>query len=110
MIIVLVGNKTDLNDKREVTTQQGEEEAKKNNLMFVETSAKIGHNVKTLFKRIAQALPGMEGSDAAAQATNQSKFWPRRLLRQEGCDVLTYFEVIDVKTNNSPTSQEGCAC
>lgn len=74
VIIVLVGNKTDLNDKREVTTQQGEDEAKKNNLMFVETSAKLGHNVKTLFKRIAQALPGMEGSDAAGQAENQSKF------------------------------------
>lgn len=73
VIIVLVGNKTDLNDKREVTTQQGEEEAKKNNLMFVETSAKLGHNVKTLFKKIAQALPGMEGTDAAAQASSQSK-------------------------------------
>lgn len=76
VIIVLVGNKTDLNDKREVTTQQGEEEAKKNNLMFVETSAKLGHNVKNLFKRIAQALPGMEGSDAAAQASSQSMFPP----------------------------------
>ena len=61
VIIVLVGNKTDLNDKREVTTAQGEEEAKKHNLMFIETSAKVGHNVKNLFKRIAQALPGMEG-------------------------------------------------
>ena len=76
VIIVLVGNKTDLNDKREVTTQQGEEEAKKNNLMFVETSAKLGHNVKNLFKRIAQALPGMEGSDAAAQASSQSTLPP----------------------------------
>ncbi|KDN67666.1 putative Ras family protein [Colletotrichum sublineola] len=77
VIIVLVGNKTDLNDKREVTTQQGEEEAKKNNLMFVETSAKLGHNVKTLFKRIAQALPGMEGTDAAAQASSQSAYFPQ---------------------------------
>lgn len=68
-----MGNKTDLNDKREVTTQQGEEEAKRQGLRFVETSAKLGHNVQNLFKRIAQALPGMEGSDAAAQATNQSK-------------------------------------
>ena len=75
VIIVLVGNKTDLNDKREVTTQQGEDEAKKNNLMFVETSAKLGHNVKTLFKRIAQALPGMEGTDAAAQASSQSMLY-----------------------------------
>lgn len=73
VIIVLVGNKTDLNDKREVTTQQGEEEAKRNNLMFVETSAKLGHNVKQLFRRIAQALPGMEGTDAAAQASSQSE-------------------------------------
>jgi Ras-related protein Rab-6A len=89
VIIVLVGNKTDLNDKREVTTQQGEEEAKRNNLMFVETSAKLGHNVKTLFKRIAQALPGMEGADAAAQASSQ---------------------MIDVKTTPSPPQQEGCAC
>ena len=69
---MLVGNKTDLNDKREVTTQQGEDEAKKNNLMFVETSAKLGHNVKNLFKRIAQALPGMEGSDSANVAASQS--------------------------------------
>lgn len=76
VIIVLVGNKTDLNDKREVTTQQGEEEAKRSNLMFVETSAKLGHNVKNLFKRIAQALPGMEGTDAAAQASSQSTFSP----------------------------------
>jgi GTPase SAR1 family protein len=73
VIIVLVGNKTDLNEKREVTTQQGEEEAKKHNLMFIETSAKVGHNVKNLFRRIAQALPGMEGAEGAATAGNQSK-------------------------------------
>lgn len=60
VIIVLVGNKTDLNDKREVTTAQGEEEAKKHNLMFIETSAKVGHNVKPLFKKIAVALPGVD--------------------------------------------------
>jgi GTPase SAR1 family protein len=79
VIIVLVGNKTDLNDKREVTTAQGEEEAKKNNLMFIETSAKVGHNVKNLFRRIAQALPGMEGAEGAAAAGNQSKLSSRPL-------------------------------
>lgn len=79
VIIVLVGNKTDLNDKREVTTSEGEDEAKKNNLMFIETSAKLGHNVKTLFRRIAQALPGMEGADNAA-TPNQST--PESYLKQ----------------------------
>lgn len=106
VIIVLVGNKTDLNDKREVTTQQGEEEAKKNNLMFIETSAKVGHNVKNLFKRIAQALPGMEGAESAATAGNQSMC--------HGLDVHEYQTnrdvVIDVNINNTPQNQEGCAC
>ncbi len=102
-----MGNKTDLNDKREVTTQQGEDEAKKNNLMFVETSAKLGHNVKHLFKRIAQALPGMEGTDAAAQASSQSLyphvFWC-------GSKHSNSLAVIDVKTNSAQQTQEGCSC
>lgn len=72
VIIVLVGNKTDLNDKREVTSAQGEEEAKKNGLMFIETSAKAGHNVKALFRRIAQALPGME-SEGGTGGQSQSE-------------------------------------
>ncbi|CAH1765522.1 11548_t:CDS:2, partial [Entrophospora sp. SA101] len=62
VIIVLVGNKTDLNDKRQVTTEEGEKKSKEFNVMFIETSAKAGHNVKTLFRKIAQALPGMENT------------------------------------------------
>lgn len=66
VIIVLVGNKTDLEGKREVSAEQGEEEAKREGLMWVETSAKVGHNVKGLFRRIAGALPGMDQSSGAA--------------------------------------------
>ena len=105
VIIVLVGNKTDLNDKREVTTQQGEDEAKKNNLMFIETSAKVGHNVKNLFRRIAQALPGMEGADASAAAGNQSKCAQERSFKQ-----ILIRTVIDVNINPTPATQDGCAC
>jgi len=56
VIIVLVGNKTDLNDKREVTTAQGEEEAKKNGLMFIEASAKTGTNVEEAFLETAKQI------------------------------------------------------
>lgn len=104
---MLVGNKTDLGDKREVTTQQGEEEAKKNNLMFIETSAKVGHNVKQLFRRIAQALPGMEGAEASAAAGNQSKCCQNWAYREF---LLTIGSVIDVNINPAPQNQEGCAC
>lgn len=56
-----------MNDKRQVTTEEGEKKAKEFKVMFIETSAKAGHNVKTLFRRIAQALPGMEGSVGGEQ-------------------------------------------
>lgn len=95
---MLVGNKTDLNEKREVTTQQGEDEAKKNNLMFMETSAKLGHNVKNLFKRIAQALPGMEGTDAAAQASSQSMYHSLNL-------PSLYFIVFSRQLTNARSAQ-----
>ena len=57
VIIMLVGNKTDLADKRQVSMEDGEKKAKELNVMFIETSAKAGYNVKQLFRRIAQSLP-----------------------------------------------------
>lgn len=63
---------------RQVTTEEAEQKSKDLNIMFIESSAKAGHNVKTLFRKIAQALPGMgERSGAeggAAEGGNQSEF------------------------------------
>ncbi|XP_015185137.1 PREDICTED: ras-related protein Rab6 isoform X2 [Polistes dominula] len=63
VIIMLVGNKTDLSDKRQVSTEEGERKAKDLNVMFIETSAKAGYNVKQLFRRVAAALPGMDSTE-----------------------------------------------
>uniref|UniRef100_A0A4W6DSR4 RAB6B, member RAS oncogene family b n=1 Tax=Lates calcarifer TaxID=8187 RepID=A0A4W6DSR4_LATCA len=60
VIIMLVGNKTDLEEKSEEHFR-----AKELNVMFIETSAKTGCNVKQLFRRVAAALPGMESLDDA---------------------------------------------
>ncbi|XP_050554472.1 ras-related protein Rab6 isoform X1 [Spodoptera frugiperda] len=63
VIIMLVGNKTDLSDKRQVSTEDGDRKAKELNVMFIETSAKAGYNVKQLFRRVAAALPGMDSAE-----------------------------------------------
>ncbi|XP_033109177.1 ras-related protein Rab-6A isoform X2 [Antedon mediterranea] len=63
VIIMLVGNKTDLADKRQVSIDEGEKKAKDLNVLFIETSAKSGYNVKQLFRRVAAALPGMETTE-----------------------------------------------
>lgn len=46
---MLVGNKTDLADKRQVSIEEGERKAKELNVLFTETRAKAGYNVKQLF-------------------------------------------------------------
>lgn len=56
VIIMLVGNKTDLADKRAVSVEEGEAKAKEYDIMFIETSAKLGVNVKALFRKVASAL------------------------------------------------------
>jgi small GTP-binding protein domain len=68
VIIILVGNKTDLADRRQVSVEEGEAKAKENNVMFIETSAKAGYNVKALFRQLAAALPGQGEQQVSSDA------------------------------------------
>ncbi|KAL6098960.1 rab6a [Pungitius sinensis] len=90
VIIMLVGNKTDLADKRQVSIEEGERKAKELNVMFIETSAKAGYNVKQLFRRVAAALPGMDSTQDKSRE-----------------------DMIDVKLEvppEQPVSEGGCSC
>ncbi len=53
--IILVGNKTDL-PFREVSSEEGDGFAKNNNLLFVETSSKEGHNVENVFEMVTKDI------------------------------------------------------
>ncbi|XP_047462357.1 ras-related protein Rab-6A isoform X1 [Mugil cephalus] len=90
VIIMLVGNKTDLADKRQVSIEEGERKAKELNVMFIETSAKAGYNVKQLFRRVAAALPGMD--------TTQDR------SREDMIDIKLE------KPPEQPVSEGGCSC
>nr|CAB3501759.1 unnamed protein product [Digitaria exilis] len=67
VLIFLVGNKTDLVDKRKVSTDEGEAKAQEHRAMFIETSAKAGFNIKPLFRKIAGSLPGLDALSSAKQ-------------------------------------------
>ena len=47
--IIIIGNKSDLEDQRQVETEQGEEKAQNNEAAFMETSAYSGDNIDKAF-------------------------------------------------------------
>ena len=50
ILICLVGNKTDLKENRVVSKEEGQKLAENNGLLFFETSALNGSNIKKLFE------------------------------------------------------------
>ena len=66
-VILLIGNKNDLDDKREVNKEEAELKAQKNKFAFMETSAKDNNNVdkafETLFKEIVKNYKDKNGGD-----------------------------------------------
>merc|ERR1719203_2020517 len=100
VVICLVGNKTDLgNDKRQVSTEEGEEKATKDDLLFMECSAKAGYNVKALFRKLATSLPG--STDAANGNT------------AAGGAGAGGSNLIDIKLSQAPANLDearGCGC
>ncbi|ESQ31374.1 hypothetical protein EUTSA_v10005261mg, partial [Eutrema salsugineum] len=61
VIIVLVGNKTDLVHRSfKFSIEEGDNKAREVGALFIETSAKVGFNIKPLFCKITSALQGIE--------------------------------------------------
>ena len=89
VIILLVGNKTDLTDKRQVSAEEGEAKAKKLNVLFFETSAKSNTNIKQMFRKLAEALPGQDASKDGGASNAQN---------------------VDIQVGQRGQKKSGCAC
>lgn len=56
VVVILVGNKSDLTNTREIPFYVGEQFAQRHNMKFIETSAKESENVEKIFQEIAELL------------------------------------------------------
>lgn len=83
-VLVLAGNKCDLNSDRQVKTEDAESFAAGHNAMFFETSAKTGYQVKDMFNELARTMIAK---------------------RQFDCDVSMY--AMDTSQKEAPTAPNG---
>ena len=87
---VLVGNKCDLEEDREITYEKGQQLAKELKCPFLEASAKTRHNVveafETLVREIKRFRNTAAGSDAPAEDPNKAQAKPK--AKRRGCNLL----------------------
>ncbi|XP_036176223.1 ras-related protein Rab-17 isoform X2 [Myotis myotis] len=72
VVVMLVGNKTDLSEEREVTFEEGKEFAESQSLLFMETSARLNHQVTEAFSAI---VPGGARKLASLRRTTSESPW-----------------------------------
>ena len=68
-------------------------QAKELNVMFIETSAKAGYNVKQLFRRVAAALPGMESAEPKKDDMTEVCLYIFTQISSWGIITLDSFEI-----------------
>jgi len=66
---VLVGNKKDLNESRQVSYDEGKAVADKHKMMFYETSAKTGESVEEVFTGITEEILTVNSNIVVASDT-----------------------------------------
>jgi len=56
VVVMLIGNKIDLQEKREVSTEEAQQFARQNGLIYTETSAKTSRNVDAAFIQTSEVV------------------------------------------------------
>ena len=87
---ILIGNKCDLNDDREITTEEGKAFALRNGMEFMETSAKMNTNVTEAFETLGKLMiefnsKGNQGTQKNNDNKNLKAGSGKNLKTKKGC-------------------------
>ena len=82
---LLVGNKSDLSEKRVVSTEEGQALANQHGVPFLETSARESLNVDSLFNQMAIAMQKKQGALGPSASNNGAvPLKPSQPVKREG--------------------------
>ncbi|XP_071516450.1 uncharacterized protein [Panulirus ornatus] len=84
VVIMLIGNKCDVNGERVVRREDGERLAREYNVVFMETSAKTGLNVDLAFMAIARELKARKSNNPCDRKFNVADY-VRQEAKTEAC-------------------------
>jgi GTPase SAR1 family protein len=105
--IMLVGNKADLESKREVDFKKAKEYADRHKMLFMETSAKAGSNVETAFTRLTMAAVQTKLNEIADKKLKQDNGTSSTTSRPNGTRPSGH---TPVALGEQPTRDDGGSC
>ena len=99
ILLVLIGNKVDLENEREVSYEEGADFAKQYEMFFYETSAKTGKNIDDVFIKTTNEIAKKIGSG----------FYD---LNNDNCGIKQGFstETINLGSNNNSNEKNQILC
>eukprot|EP00516_Mucochytrium_quahogii_P002103 CAMPEP_0203749792 /NCGR_PEP_ID=MMETSP0098-20131031/4204_1 /ASSEMBLY_ACC=CAM_ASM_000208 /TAXON_ID=96639 /ORGANISM=" , Strain NY0313808BC1" /LENGTH=370 /DNA_ID=CAMNT_0050638893 /DNA_START=1720 /DNA_END=2832 /DNA_ORIENTATION=+ len=117
LTIMLIGNKADASN-RQVSTEEGEAFARENGLLFMETSALSGYNVREAFTRTADAVlrkinSGQIDLDDPSQGVRRGDFNAGQAAGKTNANAPSNGQYrLNVNRNNNMGNEggEGCYC
>ncbi|XP_023529393.1 ras-related protein RABA6b-like [Cucurbita pepo subsp. pepo] len=96
MVIVLVGNKSDLSHSREVEEEEGRRLAESEDLFFMETSAMDNVNVEEAFLEMVRRIHAI----ASQKSLNLPKRIEKLVAFPNGKEIVSIHEVTPTKPNS----------
>jgi Ras-related protein Rab-6A len=60
--------------QRQVSVEEGEAKAREFGVLFIETSAKAGYNIKGLFTKVASSLPSIQNAKETKKEGDNCEF------------------------------------
>eukprot|EP00026_Physarum_polycephalum_P015685 Phypoly_transcript_16423.p1 GENE.Phypoly_transcript_16423~~Phypoly_transcript_16423.p1 ORF type:complete len:202 (+),score=38.29 Phypoly_transcript_16423:173-778(+) len=89
MPMIIVGNKSDLEELREVSALEGKELAKAQRASFLEASAKTRQNIEEIFATVVRAVRQKRDPKGQTDEVSLSKkLKAKALLRSKKCTIL----------------------